>query len=96
VTLVSVASDVSQLVLQAVPPESLPAFFKNSMEPPLLSSIFTVLHGTITQKLATKELVAAYLQNMRKIPRFDTITLLFSDAEQKTVQDLNSLVRPAS
>ena len=83
---------MSHFGIQAVPPEALPAFFKNSMEPPLLSSIFTVLHGVITQKLASKELVAAYLQNMRKIPRFDTLTLLFSDSEQKTVQDLNSIV----
>jgi hypothetical protein len=87
---------MSYFVLQAIPPESLPAFFKNSMEPPLLSSIFTVLHGAVTQKLASKELVGAYLQNMRSIPRFDTLTLLFSDSEQKTVRDLNSLIGAAS
>jgi Potential Monad-binding region of RPAP3 len=87
---------MSHSVLQTVHPESLPAFFKNSMEPPLLSSIFAVLHGAITQKLASKESVGAYLQNMRKIPRFDMLTLLFSDAEHKTVQDLNNLVGAAS
>jgi hypothetical protein len=66
------------------------------MEPPLLSSILTVLHDTTTQNRATKELLATYLQNLRKIPRFATLTLFFSDSEQNMVQELTNLVQATS
>lgn len=79
-------------VLQSIPPESLAIFFKNSMEPPLLASVFTALYTTVSQNPTTRDLVAAYTQNMKKIPRFDTLTLFFSDSEQKTMRQLTDLV----
>lgn len=77
---------------KTIPPENLPTFFKNSMEPPLLASIIAVLYTIASHSSDARGLAASYLHYTRKIARFETLILFFSDVEQKTMENLSGLV----
>ncbi|PVF94639.1 hypothetical protein CPB86DRAFT_788868 [Serendipita vermifera] len=75
-------------ILQSISPESLPGFFKTSLESQLLASILSVLLHSLTNNLTAKDTVVNYLRNIARIPRFDSMILFFSASEKDTVRQL--------
>ncbi|KAG8847971.1 RNA polymerase II-associated protein 3 [Serendipita sp. 411] len=80
------------LVLQSLSPETLPNFFKSSLEPPLLGSILEVILHVVTGGSVASTEVASYLKGLGRIPRFDTLILFLSPKEKSSTANLLQLV----
>jgi hypothetical protein len=71
-----------------VPPETLAALFKTSLEPDVLASIVTLLHAIAKQNPEDKPTVRKYVEGLARIPRFGSVTLFLSNAEKEEARSL--------
>ncbi|KAG5644906.1 hypothetical protein DXG03_007458 [Asterophora parasitica] len=72
-------------LILSIPPASLPALFKTSLEPEQLASILTVFQDVVTihsNTADTKTTVREYLDGFAKVERFGTVLLFLSRAEK--------------
>ncbi|KAG8774408.1 hypothetical protein FRC15_001312 [Serendipita sp. 397] len=80
------------LILQSLSPNTLPSFFKSSLEPPLLGSILDVILHVVTGGSVASTEAASYLKGLGRIPRFDTLILFLSPKEKSSTANLLQLV----
>ncbi|KAG8816546.1 hypothetical protein FRC17_000287, partial [Serendipita sp. 399] len=78
------SSDAHQkwTTLHSLSPESLPNFFKSSLEPSLIGSILEVILHMVTSRSVDATEAARYLKGLGQIPRFNAL-ILFLDPKEK-------------
>jgi RNA polymerase II-associated protein 3 len=75
-----------------VHPQSLPSFFRSSLEAPLLSSILSVFRDVLQEHPEVTTAVREYMTNFPRVQRFKTVTLFMDKAEKKLVDDIWGLI----
>ncbi|KAF8889220.1 hypothetical protein CPB85DRAFT_1333935 [Mucidula mucida] len=81
-------------LLTTIPPSQFPAFFQNSLEPGLLTSIMQTFFDVVTSRGddATKGKVREYLNALSTVSRFVTLLLFLSPAERDVARKLLSVL----
>ncbi|KAF9496836.1 TPR-like protein [Pleurotus eryngii] len=82
----STASDNWQLLLDNIPPSTLPQLFKTSLEPPLLVSIFEMFQSIESQSSEVIAQIRQYLDAFVQVPRLSTIILFLTKAEKELIR----------
>jgi len=84
---------------QHIPPQSLPAFFKTSLDPTFLSTLLSTLLYTLKSKgedTVTRNLIREYMINLSRVARFSMILLLMSKEERAVVREIWTILAASS
>ncbi|KAG6914479.1 hypothetical protein DXG01_017029 [Tephrocybe rancida] len=74
--------------MQSIPPANIPALFKTSLEPALLTSILKVFQEVLKASRSDAETLREYMDAFTKVERFGTVVLFLSRAEKEVARGL--------
>jgi hypothetical protein len=78
---------------QTVPATELVGIFKNSLDPPFLTSMLETFKDLLVNDPTRKPVVGQYFNALRRVPRFDTLALFLSSSEAQTLKDVQELLK---
>jgi hypothetical protein len=79
--------------LQTIPAAEFVGIFKNSLDPPFLTSMLETFKDLLVNDQTLKQELGQYFNALQRVPRFDTLTLFLSSSEAQTLKDVQELLK---
>ena len=77
---------------QTIPAAELADIFKNSLDPPFLTSMLETFKDVLVNDQTLRQTVGEYFNALQQVPRFDTLTLFLSSTEAQTLKSVQKLL----